>query len=111
MQINLELTQGQKRLGLQRVFMKPSGTYQIRLTTSGGSVSGQAATFGNYGIEGVQLTAPVYFAIPAGVTVLGVRIYAYTDELDNDVWDGNLDTPKVYTSNGTLTIAGWNIVT
>ena len=80
-------------------------TYKLRLKSSSGLY--EATIDFNTASNGtVQMSSPIYYAIPSGVTISGIIVFSYEDS--KTLVDENL-TGKTFTSNGTYTVSSSSI--
>ena len=80
-------------------------TYKLRLKSSSG-VYESTIDFNVASNGVVQMSSPVYYAIPSGITISGIIVFSNEDS--KTLVDENL-TGKTFTSNGTYTVSSSSI--
>jgi len=80
-------------------------TYRLRLKSSSGLYE-STIDFNTASNGVVQMSSPIYYAIPSGVTISGIIVFSYEDSttlVDEDL------TGKTFTTNGTYTVSSLSI--
>ena len=102
MSIQLEITDGRKITAMGGLLQNGSTSYEMRLTTTGGTVANQSTSFIREG-NVFKTAAPVYFLVPEGVTVTAVRVYITA--LSSDIILHALDTPRLFEIHGAFVVS------